>query len=691
MKKADKTTEQCETALKEVRQRLSQLEILQAKHKQMEEALKEGENRYERLVGAVTDYIYTVAVENGRAMETSHGAGCVAVTGYTSEEYEKDPFLWHSMIHEEDRKAVMDQTARVLSGEDVPPLEHRIMHKDGSIRWVRNTPVSRRDEQGHLVAYDGLITDITEHKKADEFIKSIFENIGEGLVVVDREYTIITANKAYCNQVKMPIEDIIGRHCYEISHHIEKPCYKAGEACPVRHTFEIGQTKDYIHTHYDKEENPVYVEVRSYPMKDVSGKVIAAIEVITDITKTVTLEKALQKKVKELQESEERFRKISVTAQDAIIMIDNEGNISYWNPASEKMFGYREEEGIGKDLHELIVPGRYYEKYLKGFERFKETGQGPLIGKTIEVSAIKKDGTEFPIELSLSAVKLKDKWNGIGIIRDITKRKLTEEKIKQDYHIQSTINSILKISLEPISLEEQLERILDLILSIPWISLESKGCIYLVEDDPEVLVSKTCRNYLENQLIICCKVPFGKCLCGQAASTGELLFVDCVDDHHEIRYPGIFPHGHYCVPIRSGEKVLGIINLYVREGHRKNKEEEEFLLAVANTLAGVIKRKQAEDELRRYKEHLEELVKERTEALNKQRENFISVLIHDLKGPLVPVLGYTKRLIGGKAKSEEDRMRILKIIQEDSQDLLKIIEHTSKDLRDKLALQSFHP
>ncbi len=136
--------------------------------------------------------------------------------------------------------------------------------------------------------------------------------------------------------------------------------------------------------------------------------------------------------------------------------MNNIGNISYWNPASEKMFGYREEEAMGKDLHKLIAPGRYYEKYLKGFERFKETAHGPLIGKTSELSAIKKDGTEFPIELSLSAVKIKEKWNVIGIIRDIVIRKHSEEKIKRDYQIQSTINSILNMALEPISLDEQL-------------------------------------------------------------------------------------------------------------------------------------------------------------------------------------------------------------------------------------------
>ncbi len=172
MEDKDKTKEQLLTEQEELRRQIDDLEALQIKRKQMDEALKESEERYKRLVGAVTDYIYTVKVENGHAVSTSHGPGCIAVTGYTSEEYETEPYLWHRMIHEEDRDAVTTQAERVLSGESVPPLDHRIIHKDGSIRWVRNTPVPRRDEQGRLVSYDGLITDITERKQADERIRA---------------------------------------------------------------------------------------------------------------------------------------------------------------------------------------------------------------------------------------------------------------------------------------------------------------------------------------------------------------------------------------------------------------------------------------------------------------------------------------------------------------------------------------
>ncbi len=138
-----------------------------------------------------------------------------------------------------------------------------------------------------------------------------------------------------------------------------------------------------------------------------------------------------------LQEREETFEAISATANDGIILLNNDEEISYWNEAAEKMFDYSKEEAIGRKLHETIIPNRLQEDHLKGFGRFKETGQGPIIGETVELTAIRKDGSEFPIELSISAVKLKGKWNAVGIIRDITKRKRIEKSVRVSYKMAS--------------------------------------------------------------------------------------------------------------------------------------------------------------------------------------------------------------------------------------------------------------
>lgn len=125
------------------------------------------ENRYEKLINYLTDYIYTVTIKDGVAVNTYHGPGCVSVTGYTSEDYAKDPELWYRMVHDKDRDKVLEQAKLALAGTEVNPIEHRIVHRNGQIRWVKNKIVVTKDGSGKPIAYDGLINDITELKKAE--------------------------------------------------------------------------------------------------------------------------------------------------------------------------------------------------------------------------------------------------------------------------------------------------------------------------------------------------------------------------------------------------------------------------------------------------------------------------------------------------------------------------------------------
>ncbi len=145
---------------------------------------------------------------------------------------------------------------------------------------------------------------------------------------------------------------------------------------------------------------------------------------ILDLTAHKSAEEAIR-------ESEEKFRSISATAQDAIVMVDIKGKITYWNEAAKKIFKYTDQDFREKNLHEFILPSPDYETYKKGLDKFFKNSQRESIGKTLEMIGLKKDGTEFPIELSMSAVSIKGKWNAVSIIRDITERKLAIDQIKK--------------------------------------------------------------------------------------------------------------------------------------------------------------------------------------------------------------------------------------------------------------------
>ncbi|HTP64097.1 MAG TPA: response regulator [Geobacteraceae bacterium] len=173
--------------------------------KEAETALRESEARYRSLLESVTDYIYTVHLESGQPVSSFHGPGCRTVTGFEPEDFSSDPLLWYRMVHEEDRPAVLEQAKKVMSGHS-SPLEHRIIHKDGDIRWVRNTPVLRSDTRGHIRAYDGLISDITERKNLENQLRHAqkIEAIGTLAGGIAHDFNnIITAINGYGTILEM--------------------------------------------------------------------------------------------------------------------------------------------------------------------------------------------------------------------------------------------------------------------------------------------------------------------------------------------------------------------------------------------------------------------------------------------------------------------------------------------------------
>ena len=132
-----------------------------------EQSRLEGEQRYERLPASVTDDDYTVVFQRDRPSGTSPGAGCEAVTGHPQADFDAAPVLRHQMIHEEGRPAVLEQASQVPEGKALLPLEHRIVHRGGSIRWIRNVQLLREDGEGRPHSYAGLVSDSTTWRQTE--------------------------------------------------------------------------------------------------------------------------------------------------------------------------------------------------------------------------------------------------------------------------------------------------------------------------------------------------------------------------------------------------------------------------------------------------------------------------------------------------------------------------------------------
>lgn len=132
-----------------------------------------------------------------------------------------------------------------------------------------------------------------------------------------------------------------------------------------------------------------------------------------------------------IRDSEEKRRMIMDAALDAIVSIDDGGNIIAWNPQAVNMFGWSEEEALGRPLAETIIPAQFREQHLKGMERYLKTGDGPILHKLVEVAAINKNGDEFPVELTIIPVLRKDEISFTAFVRDIAERKRAQDKLKE--------------------------------------------------------------------------------------------------------------------------------------------------------------------------------------------------------------------------------------------------------------------
>ncbi|HEX9020259.1 MAG TPA: PAS domain S-box protein [Nitrospirota bacterium] len=283
-----------------------------------------------------------------------------------------------------------------------------------------------RDKDGRVVRMAEVVRDVTEGRRLRaearqslDFLASVLEGIGEGVVVVDRQFRILTANKGYLGQVGKNWQDVIGMTCYEVSHHFTSPCRDTGHDCPVKIVFETASEARAIHTHYDEGGEKIYVECHAYPIQDDSGRVVRAIETIRDVTEQVRLEQ-------KLKESEEKYRDLYDHAPDGYYSIAGNGLIVEVNHTFLNMLGYRREEVVGKIFIDDLLLKESVGTCHARFPELKKTGRMT----DVEITMKKKDGSPLPVVVSATAV-----YDAGGtfvmsrsMIRDITERKKADEE-----------------------------------------------------------------------------------------------------------------------------------------------------------------------------------------------------------------------------------------------------------------------
>ncbi len=240
---------------------------------------------------------------------------------------------------------------------------------------------------------------------------------------------------------------------------------------------------------------------------------------------------------------------------------------------------------------------------------------------------------------------------------------------KIEINVLSILDELLQISLDDLSLEGLLNQCLNIITSSPLLTLSEKGVIFLADNDKGLLNLVAHSNLDQPLQKICKSIPIGKCICGRAASTKELLFKGGMDGDHENSFPDMKPHGHYAIPILYRNTLLGVLSLYIDEGTKKEAHHVQFLKLVASVLSAIIVRKKSDLESQRMKEVLTE--SEKLAAIG----TLAAGIGHELNNPLQLVQGFANRIGNGlKKEGEVDREKLL--------DYLSMVEENCLRMRE---------
>src|SRR5712664_3016278 len=387
-----------------------------------EEETKRQKELLQLILGSIADGV-VVADSNGKFLLFNAAAEEVLGIGAT----ETTPGEWSDRYGVYLPDAVTQYPSdqlplvRTMRGETVDAVELFIRNPQvpkGRLLSINGRPLKRADGalQGGVVVFH----DMTERKRVEEALRQseqryhlLFDSNPQPVWVYDvKTLAILDENHSAVRNYGYSREEFLSLTIKDIRPPQDVPALLESAAKASADTENAGVWK-----HRRKDGTLIDVEITSHPL--VYGTGDARLVVATDITMRKRAEEALKT-------SEEKFRSVVQTAHDAIVSADSHGNITDFNRGAEATFGYSAQEVIGKPLA-VLMPERFKELHQRGFKRYLETGQAHVIGKTVELAGKRKDGTEFPIELSLSSWKTRAGLFFTGVLSDITERKRMQE------------------------------------------------------------------------------------------------------------------------------------------------------------------------------------------------------------------------------------------------------------------------
>lgn len=391
--------------------------------KRAEDALKASEARYRMLIEGVRDYaIFSL---DARGNVASWNVGAHRIKGYTAEEIIGQHFS-RFYPPEEIEQGKPERELDLARREGRYQEEGWRLRKDGSSFWASILITAVYDPQGKLTGFSKITRDLTDWKSTQAALKlseqrfsSAFEHAAIGIALVAPDGRWLKVNRAVCDLVGYTSDELLEKSFQDITH----PDDLETDLENVQRLLS-GEISSYQmeKRYFHKAGHIVWVLLSVSLVRSDEGEPLYFIAQIQNISKRKRAEEALQA-------SEEKFRTVVETANDAIITADLTGHIVDFNKAAERMFGLSKTEAAARPLT-ILMPERFREHHREGIERHVQTGTARVLGKTIELFGLRRDGTEFPLQFSLASWTAKNQTFFTGVLRDITESKRVQDEIK---------------------------------------------------------------------------------------------------------------------------------------------------------------------------------------------------------------------------------------------------------------------
>ena len=349
---------------------------------------------------------------------------CEETTGYTSEEV-RGKRLWDIFLVYKEEAEVKGVFDSLIKGT-IPSRHQNIwLTKQGDCRLIDWSNTVVHDENGEVQYVIATGIDITERRMfeeelraSEERIRYIIKHNPNAIAVLDNDLCYILVSDRFLHDYRLREKDIIGKCHYDVFPEVPDRWKEIHRRCLAG---AIETAEDDLFIRVDGSVDTIRWEVR--PWYDSHGQIGGIIMYTEVITERKRAEEALR-------ESEARMRAIVNTAVDGIVTIDERGTIESINPAVEKIFGYTTGELMGQNVN-ILMPEPYHSEHNQYLANYLNTGISKIIGIGREVMGRRKDGTLFPIDLSVSEVRLKGRRIFTGIVRDISTRRRSEEALRE--------------------------------------------------------------------------------------------------------------------------------------------------------------------------------------------------------------------------------------------------------------------